>query len=321
MVKTKVCSWDVGIKNLSYCILEKEDNNVKIHKWGIINLSDTSFTDLICTGVFKNNKRCTHKCKVYLDTSGVLVGYCKQHKTQYNPFIKGWDTKLIKVYDGDNEDNEDKKCKFMYPKKKTICNKKSKYVTNNNIHYCTSHQKAFIKNKKKEITLQPIKTKKCTDADMGDLTEKMYRAMDKIPELLQVDSVLIENQPVKKNPTMKTVASVLFGYFVLNGIVNKKITNSDIINVKFSSPTNKLKVDKEKTKLELSKGTTLSQKYAIGKKLAKKYCVDLVSKMTIINKPNEWKTFYDTHKKKDDLADSFLQGYYELMNAKDFIKI
>ena len=36
----KLLSWDVGIYNLSYCILEKIDNNVKIIKWDIINLVD-----------------------------------------------------------------------------------------------------------------------------------------------------------------------------------------------------------------------------------------------------------------------------------------
>ena len=36
----KILSWDIGIKNLSYCILESENkNNVKIIDWGIIDIS------------------------------------------------------------------------------------------------------------------------------------------------------------------------------------------------------------------------------------------------------------------------------------------
>ena len=34
----KILSWDVGIKNLAYCIIIKKDNNFTIDKWGIINL-------------------------------------------------------------------------------------------------------------------------------------------------------------------------------------------------------------------------------------------------------------------------------------------
>ena len=41
----KILSWDVGIINLSYCILDynKETNEKKILKLGIINLIDTGY--------------------------------------------------------------------------------------------------------------------------------------------------------------------------------------------------------------------------------------------------------------------------------------
>ena len=39
----KLLSWDVGIYNLSYCILEKNDENkeIKIIDWNIVNLVDS----------------------------------------------------------------------------------------------------------------------------------------------------------------------------------------------------------------------------------------------------------------------------------------
>lgn len=306
MVKTKVCSWDVGIKNLSYCILEKEENNVKIIDWGIINIADTTLTDLVCSGVLKNKSKCNNKCKVYLDNDNIF-GYCNQHRTQYNPFTENWEDNYIKEYSGEI------RCGHIFPKKKDMCSKKGYFITNDNIVYCKQHTKQFIKKITDKLSLKKIKTDKCTDADMAILTTRMYNKLNKLPQLLQVHEVLIENQPVKKNPTMKTVASVLFGYFVFNGIVNKDKTNSTIFDVKFASPTNKLKVDKNKTKTELAKGKNSSQKYSIGKKLAKEYCITLVSKMNTTNNPTKWNTFFNKHKKKDDLADSFLQGYYDLM--------
>ena len=38
----KILSWDVGIYNLSYCILEKTDDSdkIKILDWDIVNLVD-----------------------------------------------------------------------------------------------------------------------------------------------------------------------------------------------------------------------------------------------------------------------------------------
>ena len=37
----KILSFDVGIQNLAFCLLEKkEDDNFEIHRWGIINLME-----------------------------------------------------------------------------------------------------------------------------------------------------------------------------------------------------------------------------------------------------------------------------------------
>jgi hypothetical protein len=43
---------------------------------------------------------------------------------------------------------------------------------------------------------------------------------------------------------MKTIATLLYSYFVFRGIIDNKLTNSKIQNVKFISPSNKLKVMK-----------------------------------------------------------------------------
>ena len=55
----------------------------------------------------------------------------------------------------------------------------------------------------------------------------MYKQLDAITEMLHVDEILIENQPTLINPTMKTVASLLYGYFVLRGLVEKEKTKMD----------------------------------------------------------------------------------------------
>jgi len=74
----------------------------------------------------------------------------------------------------------------------------------------------------------------------------MYRKLDKIKELLNVNEVLIENQPSLKNPAMKTISCFLYSYFIARGIADKTDDNP-IKKVRFISPSNKLKMD-EKTK-------------------------------------------------------------------------
>jgi hypothetical protein len=53
---------------------------------------------------------------------------------------------------------------------------------------------------------------------------------------LDVEEVLIENQPSLKNPNMKTIATLLYSYFVFRGIIDKEKTKSKIENIKFISP-------------------------------------------------------------------------------------
>ena len=51
----KILSFDVGIKNLAYCIINKLNDDFKIEKWGIINIVDERD---ICQHVLRNNSIC-----------------------------------------------------------------------------------------------------------------------------------------------------------------------------------------------------------------------------------------------------------------------
>src|SRR5690606_9566697 len=134
----------------------------------------------------------------------------------------------------------------------------------------------------------------------------LYKILDTVPEMLQVNEVLIENQPSFKNPSMKAVSSILFSYFVLRGVVDRDKNNSKITNVRFISPLNKLKVDEAKTKEILSRAKTNEEKYELTKNLGLEYT------KLLLNKETEWLTHLNKYKKKDDLCDCFLQGYYYL---------
>ena len=139
--------------------------------------------------------------------------------------------------------------------------------------------------------------------------EKGVVWIDKNKEILNVDEVLIENQPSLKNPTMKTVSSLLFGYFMMRGIIDKNKTKSTITNVRFINPSNKLKVNKDKTIKVLQK-TADGQKYKMTKKLGIEYT------KIILQNEKKWLTYLDTYKKKDDLCDALLQGYYYMSKIK-----
>ena len=111
-----------------------------------------------------------------------------------------------------------------------------------------------------------------------------------------IDCVIIENQISPLANRMKTLQGMIAQYFIMN--------NTPCIE--FISASNKLKEFIDRQKLS----------YREKKKLGITVMKDLFQKY---NKLSIWENMFDTHKKKDDLADSFLQGYWYIKNSKLFI--
>ena len=144
---------------------------------------------------------------------------------------------------------------------------------------------------------------------LDELNKLIINFFDKNKDFLNVDHVLIEQQPTK-NPLMKNISVMIHSYFIIRGIIDKNINNSNIDRVLFFSPKNKLKIYDGPEII-----CTLKSKYSQRKKigiLQTKYFID---KFNLTN----YKQFFESSKKKDDLADSFLQAlcYY---NFKEFSK-
>ena len=285
---TKILSFDVGIKNLAYCLLEKKTDgtnyDLNIKKWDIINLVEDR--DL-CQFKLRTSKLCgkigRFQMKTTKDTNLVL---CNAHKDK------------CKV-----EVTETEKFKCVHTK----CNLNSKYniLDNSEWSWCEKHQKdckkILTQFKPKKITGQ-----NCSQQPIQELAYKMFTKLDSDKDLIQVDEILIENQPSLKNPNMKTIATILYSYFVMRGIIDKDTTHSPIKFVKFISPSNKLKVDKSVTLDKLNKAKDQKEYYDITKGLGKIYCTSLI-------KESE-KHFLSAHLKQDDLCDCFLQGFQYLFN-------
>ena len=293
-VETNILSWDVGIKNLAYCMICKTNDSFTIKKWDVINLSNN---DKLCQFTIRSGKLCgktaqfvkTNKDNVEFYNNLSSVYTCSAHKTKIEPVFF------------DVENKTCMKCKNTA----TIGISKT---NESNFCWCDSHCE-----KGKEQFIKRTPTKKVTGTSTNCMkqstqitSEKLYSILDKIPEILQVTEVLIENQPTLKNPTMKTIATLLYSYFIMRGICDKSISKSLINEVRFVCPSNKLKVDKETTNTTLEKNKLNNKKYKMTKKLGVKYCQSLICKKDL--------AILETYKKKDDLCDAFLQGFQYLFN-------
>jgi hypothetical protein len=281
----KVLSWDVGIINLAYCMIEYKNNDWKILDWGIINL--TNREKMKCSVCGKN-------ASCYNDISDNIVYFCKKHLP-----------KDLKPPEFDDVFKEDKTkiCQWCTPKNK--CEKKSKYINSKNECYCNTHAKSVFKKIKDQYKIKPLKRKSVSSISIDDLKVELIKKLEDKRSFMTANIILIENQPSMKNPKMKAISSTIYDYFLIRGIFDKEVTKSNITRVKFMSPSNKLKLANEgdTKKLVKLKGND-AKTYKLTKTLGIKYCSEMIE-------PYEnWKFVFNQHKKKDDLADSFLQGMY-----------
>ena len=327
MEKT-VLSFDVGIVNLAYCIIKKKGDKFEILKWDLINIDDNK---IICNNINRNKDLCGHNAKYNYDN----LNLCSAH---YKSFIKTFDKECSKKFIYNKIEKKEEDIEII----KKCCENRCKIMADinyNNNNYCNKH---FEKIKKEYITNntpKKIKNQNSNYKSINNLSNILFNKLDILKDdFLNVDEILIENQPSLLNPTMKTISALLYSYFTLRGIIDKSITKSTITSVLFISPQNKLKINKENTEKtlntlntdknienienlkEVNKTTLKRQEYLLTKDLGKKYCKKL------IEKEEKYIKILDSHKKNDDLCDSFLQGFYYLFYkdgnfSEDYIKI
>lgn len=291
-----IVSWDVGIKNLAYCIIKDTNGKFEILKWDLVDLRDTD--ELKCCETKKIKKevvKCDAKARFCIEINGEKIGYCGMHKKRYQGLEVDWKDKCFV------KGKFDIQCYYEGKKK---CVKNSTYKYKDSEYYCSAHYKSVVNRIEREHTIKKYKRKSCMSQTVFSLGERLCSKLDKIKDLLMVDEILIENQPTLKNPTMKTVSTFLFNYFVVRGVVDREKTKSTISNIKFMSPSNKLKVNENQTMEVMNKNKDPEKKYKLTKELAIKY-----TKILIKDMPDKLKHL-ESYKKKDDLCDAFLQGYY-----------
>ena len=188
--------------------------------------------------------------------------------------------------------NDDTPTCSMHLKKK--CEKQASYSytgNNNNIsYYCSSHINHKSLNKKAK------KKKLTTKMDILKISQKCILKLKEL-DLSNIKYILIENQPALKNPIMKSIQMIIYTFFVIEGVMDNK---SPIELIHMVNARNKLKVYKG-PKIECNK----KNKYAQNKYLSFEY-----TKCMINNELDKFKTLFNESKKKDDLADAYLQGIY-----------
>lgn len=340
--KIKICGWDVGIKHLAYCVIEKEDVGFKIVHWDNIDLTDSEQNKKYCDGFTKKtkkneSKKCNCEAKIVMEEDGKSFYYCKKHIKPEKEENVDIQIKIIEEKYIIKQSNSEESCQYLMPKNKKVCGKKSMYKFDGE-NCCTNHKNTLLKNFINNSKPKPIKKEKNLLLDPQKLCEKIYDKLNLLEFLKDVKEIYIENQPCLKNPVMKTVASFLFSYFIYlfkSSPIKKK--------VKFVSPAVKIKINKElldlvnvkinfhtlnkkinckcdlcKIETELKVLSQFNENY-----LKYKFSYDCTKELGIIYtekilKENNLGKEFDkikTFRKKDDLCDAFLHGYKQLFRT------
>tara|TARA_Y100000385_G_scaffold281109_1_gene333373 strand:- start:141 stop:740 length:600 start_codon:yes stop_codon:yes gene_type:complete len=152
---------------------------------------------------------------------------------------------------------------------------------------------------------------KCKGVPLDKITTTLYNKLHNIFIDYDISKVLLENQPVLKNPVMKSIQMIIYGYFAYE----KNIMGREIEYIKLINASNKLKLGKNLKEINNSEDILkIKSKYTRNKKLAIIYTNHFLRERLIVEDYEKYNDIFNNHKKKDDLADAFLQGLYFIEN-------
>jgi hypothetical protein len=306
MSKKRLISFDIGIKNLAYCIFEFSIDDVKIIDWNVLDISrekkeeevDLEQDKFICSCFLSNQKtKCNKIAKYKRKDEKDYYYYCESHAKKTTYFLPSSEINKVSL----KKLSLEKLLEFenhYFPEKKENQKKETKIKKIERINT------EIKRNSLEFITISPKKNTK--PVDLITIGKNLYHQLILLRDLENIEYVLIENQISPIANKMKTIQGMLAQIFIIQNVPN----------IEFISSANKLrgfqkeekKEEKEKEKKE-GKNPNPNPNYKQHKKDGILYCQEWLQNDLFCS----WNSFFEKYpKKQDDLADSFLQGIWYL---------
>ena len=280
---TRLLSFDVGIKNMAYCLLDLSQNSIL--EWTVLNLCDdpssANTNKITCTQTLHNGKPCQQKAKYkYKDHQYACEKHAKSSK-QYNiPKADQKKTALAKLSalqlrtQWTNTVGLDQITNKTHPKTKADT---------------LQEILAFYEKTNWEL-LPKVKKTNAGKVDLVTIGRSLHEQLINNPIMKTVDCVIIENQISPIANRMKTLQGMLAQHYISLGIPN----------IEFVSSSNKLK--------ELAPQSGAKTAYKQHKQDGIFYGEKFLKEQ--IRDHEKWLNHFQKSPKRDDLADCFLQGLW-----------
>ena len=333
----KCIGWDIGIKNLAYCVLESNINdNANIenlftfnkHNYNILIWKDISLVTqiesnlatagqvthinntLTCCGIKTTSKKKhnTINTEVELKICGKKAFYAKEELTEARQYEGLCKTHFKKLKISRLPILTVKKCWTEG------CCSKPVQVLKSHIFkgFCKKHinemHNAKTHNESDFFKINHAKT--TAKIDINQLGIALFQELNKIKECItEPNVILLENQPVLKNPTMKSMQMFLYSYYLMN-ILDSNIDLS-IKKLQCYCASKKLDMLKCLTEEEQTIINTFIDTVKNPYQKNKKMSIMIVE--VLLKNNAKWLEYFKSHPKQDDLADSLLMTlhYFE----------
>lgn len=278
----RLLSFDVGIKNMAYCLFDIEGVAVSVLDWNVVNLMDKEPETKLCTEIMTNKSKknkvvkvCGKKAKWTKESLSLCL--CEKHAKTSSFLIPN------KQYSPANL-------------KKLRIDELRQLAVSRLLPITDQMRKpellSLVTDFFSGVSLEPIKVSKvvASELDLITIGRNLKREFDQIELFQTVTHIIVENQISPIATRMKTIQGMLTQYFIMR--------HDDSIVIEFLSSAGKLKGFEKQNE-------TVESEYAQHKKDAVFYC----SRFLESERFCAWSHVLET-RKKDDLADCFLQGIH-----------
>lgn len=320
-------SFDIGIKNMAYCIFDLgESMQLDILDWGVLNLmaSKGESTEILYCNAPKTSS--SKKKAASSSAKKAALGEVINTATNQSIVLCGLAAKYSK---GDHYYcmKHAKASAYMMPSKNFEASHLKKKKVDELVQLASSHSIVFPDGTLKKAMVDALlsyyethglreivakKHRSAGDIDLITIGRNMCSLLNQIPYISTITHVAIENQISPIANRMKTLQGMLTQYFIMRGMPD--------IHIDFISSANKLKGFSVSS--ETNENADDKTKYTKHKKDGIQVCTQFLDANP---QWTEWKQMFSTvhtHgnkaplQKRDDLADSFLQGIWYMKSRK-----